>query len=57
MKKAAQAMAIEDFEMMEGNRANLVVLNAENVWEALAHHEAPRHVIKDGKEVTIQEKN
>jgi len=29
-----------------------VVLNAESVWEALTYHEAPRHVIKDGKEVT-----
>jgi cytosine deaminase len=50
--KAAQAMAITDFAMQEGNRANLVVLNAESVWEALTYHEAPVHVIKDGKEVT-----
>ncbi|HYQ61506.1 MAG TPA: amidohydrolase family protein, partial [Desulfatiglandales bacterium] len=50
--RAAQAMAISAFEMREGNRANLVVLNAESVWEALTYHEAPRHVIKDGKEVT-----
>jgi hypothetical protein len=33
------------------------LLNAESVWEALTYHEAPRHVIKDGKEVTgFQEK-
>jgi cytosine deaminase len=50
--KAAEAMAITDFAMREGNRANLVVLNAESVWEALTYHEAPVHVIKDGKEVT-----
>jgi cytosine deaminase len=50
--KAAQAMAIKDFELKEGNKANLVVLNAENIWEAFTNHEAPRHVIKDGKEVT-----
>jgi len=49
---AAKAMAIKEFEMKEGNRANLVVLNAESVWEALTYHEAPLHVIKDGKEVT-----
>ena len=49
--KAARAMGLEDFEMCEGNRANLVVLKAESVWEALTHHEAPAHVIKDGKEV------
>jgi len=55
--RAAQTMAISGFEMKEGNQANLVVLNAESVWEALTDHEAPRHVIKDGKEVTgFQEK-
>jgi len=50
--KAAQAMAIQDFELKEGYKANLVVLNAENIWEAFTNHEAPCHVIKDGKEVT-----
>ena len=49
--KAAQAMALKDFGLTVGNRANLVVLNAESVWEALTYHEAPAHVIKDGKEV------
>jgi len=52
--KAAQAMAIKDFELKEGNKANLVVLNAENIWEALTNHEAPSHVIKNGKEVTLK---
>jgi len=56
--RAAQAMAVPGFEMREGNQANLVVLDAESVWEALTDHEAPRHVIKDGKEVTgFQEKS
>ena len=56
--RAAQAMAVPGFEMKEGNQANLVVLDAESVWEALTDHEAPRHVIKDGKEVTgFQEKS
>jgi cytosine deaminase len=50
--RAAQAMGMKDFAMQEGNRANLVVLNAPDVWEALTYHEAPVHVIKDGKEVT-----
>jgi len=49
--RAAQAMGMKNFPMQKGNRANLVVLNAESVWEALTHHEAPVHVIKDGKEV------
>ncbi|NIO06004.1 MAG: amidohydrolase family protein [Proteobacteria bacterium] len=51
---AAKAMAIKNFEMKEGNKANLVVLDAESVWEALNEHGAPLHVIKDGKEVTIE---
>jgi len=50
--KAAQAMGICDFELKEGNSPNLVVLNAENVWEAIWNHEPPLHVIKDGREVT-----
>ena len=50
--RAAQTMAIKEFEMKDGNKANLVVLDVESVWEALAHHETPLHVIKDGKEVT-----
>jgi len=50
--KAAQAMALKDFGLKEGSKANLVVLNAQSVWEALTYHEAPVHVIKDGKEVT-----
>jgi len=55
--RASQTMAVPGFEMKEGNQANLVVLNAESVWEALTYHEAPRHVIKEGKEVTgFQEK-
>jgi cytosine deaminase len=50
---AARAMGIADFELKEGGRANLVVLNAENIAEALTDHEAPLNVIKDGKEVTL----
>jgi cytosine deaminase len=52
--KAAQALGIKDFEIKEGHRADLVVLDAETVRDALAHHEAPLHVIKDGKEVTVK---
>jgi cytosine deaminase len=54
--KAAQAMALKDFGLREGNKADLVVLNAESVWEALTYHEAPAHVIKGGKEVTRRQK-
>ncbi len=51
---AARALSIEEFNLEEGNRANLVVLNAESVWEAIWNHEAPLYVIKDGKDVTLK---
>ena len=50
--RAAKALGIKNFELAEGNPANLVVLNAVNEWEALWNHEAPRTVIKDGKDIT-----
>jgi cytosine deaminase len=53
--RAAQALGIREFELKEGNRANLVVLNAESVWEALWSHEAPLVVIKDGRDVTLKQ--
>ncbi len=37
--------------MKAGNPANLVVLNAESVWEAIWTHKAPIHVIKDGRPI------
>lgn len=49
---AAKAMGIKNFALREGNPANLVVLDAETVAEALMYHEAPLYVIKDGKVVT-----
>jgi cytosine deaminase len=51
---AARAMGLTDFGLREGNKADLVVLNAESVHEALTCHEAPAHVIKNGKEVTCR---
>ena len=51
--RAAGALGISDFALQEGSPANLVVLNAESVWEALWSHEAPRHVLKEGREVTL----
>ncbi len=48
---AARALSIPEFGLQEGNRANLVVLNAQNIAEALTDHDPPLHVIKDGKEV------
>ena len=52
--RAAQAMAIKGFGLKEGNKADLVVLNAESVWEAIWNHEAPLHVIKGGREITLK---
>jgi len=50
---AAKAMGIVDFELKAGNRANLVVLDVDNVCDALRNHAAPLHVIKDGKDITM----
>lgn len=51
---AARAMGIRDFALKEGNPANLVVLDAETVAEALMYHSEPVHVIKGGREVTLK---
>ncbi len=52
---AAEALGIEDFGLRVGGRADLVVLNAASVWEAIWNHEAPRYVIKNGRDVTLRE--
>jgi cytosine deaminase len=46
---AARAMNIKDHSLKVGSPANLVVLNAPNVLEALREHRAPLHVISHGK--------
>ena len=46
---AAQAMNVKDHGLKVGARANLVVLDAPDVLEALRRHSAPRYVIADGK--------
>jgi cytosine deaminase len=46
---AARAMNVQDHELKVGTNANLVVLNAPNVLEALRTHSAPRFVISHGK--------
>lgn len=51
---AAQALDIKGHKLEEGGNADLVVLNASSVWEALWSHEAPLHVIKNGKEITAK---
>ena len=49
---AARALGIANFPLAEGNPANIVVLNAKSEWEAIWNHEAPRAVIKNGKDIT-----
>jgi cytosine deaminase len=49
---AAKALGIPNFELAVGHPANLVVLDAESVWEAIWSHAPPLHVIKDGQEVS-----
>ncbi len=53
--RAAQALGLDNFRLAAESPANLVVLNAGSVWEALWSHEAPLHVIKEGREVTVHE--
>jgi cytosine deaminase len=50
--KAAEAIGIEGFALKAGNKANLVVLNAKSVWEAIWSHQAPLYVVKDGRAIT-----
>jgi cytosine deaminase len=45
----AKAMNVKNFELKEGNTANLVVLDADSVYKALWYHKAPEHVISHGK--------
>ena len=50
---AARAMNVQEHELRIGAPANLVVLQAPNVLEALREHAAPAHVISNGKLVDI----
>jgi cytosine deaminase len=46
---AARAMNLSDHSLKTGNPANVVVLSAPNVLEALREHAAPLYVISSGK--------
>ena len=46
---AAQAMNVNDHLLKVGNQANVVVLEAPNVLEALREHSAPMYAISQGK--------
>jgi cytosine deaminase len=49
---AAGCRNITGDKLEVGGNADLVILNAPSVWEAIRNHEAPLYVIKDGKDVT-----
>ncbi len=51
---AAEALGAEGHKLKEGGQADLVILNAESVWEAIWNHEAPLYVIKTGKDITAR---
>ncbi len=51
---AAQALGAEGHHLKEGGNADIVVLNAESVWEAIWNHEAPLYVIKAGQDITAR---
>ena len=51
---AAKALGIKDYGIKEGCNADLVVLDAGSVWEALWSHEAPLYVVKDGVDITVR---
>ncbi len=47
--KAAKALGIDNHELKIGNPANLVILDAKNIWESLWTHSLPKCVISNGK--------
>lgn len=51
---AAEALNIPNYGLYVGGIADLVVLDASSVWEAIWSHEAPLHVIKSGREITVK---
>lgn len=51
---AAKALGIKNYGVKEGCNADLVILDAGNVWEALWSHDYPLYVIKDGVDITVR---
>jgi len=51
---AAKAMGIKGHVLEPGGNADLVVLDAEDVYHAIWEHDAPLHVIRKGKDVTLK---
>jgi cytosine deaminase len=51
---AAKSIGIKNHKLEEGNPANLVVLNEDNVLDALRYHREPRFVISNGRLVDLE---
>ncbi len=54
---AARAMGLDEVRLEVGAPADMVVLNAPSVLEALREHRAPVHVIRNGKVVAVDALN
>ena len=50
---AARAMGLDGFGLEVGAPADMVVLDAPSVLEALREHRAPVHVIRNGRVVDV----
>lgn len=50
--RAAEAIGLADFEIKAGAPAHLVVLDQDNLLDALRYHRAPAHVVSHGKLVS-----
>lgn len=50
---AAKSIGLKNHKLEEGNPANLVILNEDNVLEALRYHREPKFVISNGKLVDL----
>jgi len=51
---AGKAIGLKNHKLEEGNIANLVVLNEDNVLEALRYHREPKFVISNGKIINLE---
>ena len=50
---AAKAIGLKNFQIKVGAQANIVVLDEDDVWEALRNHSEPLYVISHGKLVDM----
>lgn len=50
---AARVLGIENHELKVGGNADLVVLDAADVYHAIWYHRAPVYVIKNGRDITL----